>query len=126
MTELEFCKRSTEELTISGTSSTEAVELRVAGTADNDKELLDEVLGGVHAHVLAHATKLVRVDMRDLEFMSSSCIKSFVVWVEKIQALDAEKLYHVLILSSASHRWQRRSLSALSCFAADLIEVETS
>lgn len=64
------------------------------------------------------------VDLTRLEFMNSSCFKSFVAWIEQVQNLDPSEQYRIQFLSDPNMHWQRRSLKALSCFAADLITVE--
>jgi len=61
--------------------------------------------------------------LRQLEFMNSSCFKSFVSWVTDIQELDDAKRYKVRFLSNPTYHWQKRSLHSLRCFAVELITV---
>jgi len=69
--------------------------------------------------------KTVKVDLRQLEFMNSSCFKIFVAWLAQLRDLDAAKQYKIQIVSNPNLLWQRRSLAALSCFAVDLVTIET-
>ena len=66
------------------------------------------------------------VDLRDLEFMNSSCFKSFVTWITDIQELDAAHQYKVRFVSNPKMHWQKRSLHSLRCFAVELITVTES
>jgi hypothetical protein len=89
------------------------------------KEGLDGLLPRVHEEALRRSAAEVVVDFRKLEFMNSSCFKSFVTWISEVQELAPEKQYRLRLLSSPEMHWQRRSLHALRCFAVDLISVET-
>jgi hypothetical protein len=102
-----------------------AIRVRLAGSADTRvKAQLDQLLARVHGECLrAQATEVV-VDLRDLRFMSSSCLKSLVTWLGAVQDLDASAQYVIRFLSNPQTHWQRRSLAALSCFAISLIRVE--
>jgi hypothetical protein len=48
-----------------------------------------------------------------------------VSWIGQVQDLEAHRQYRIRFLSDDNKHWQRRSLGALSCFAVDLIQVET-
>ncbi|MDB4957395.1 MAG: hypothetical protein JWO36_4964, partial [Myxococcales bacterium] len=64
-------------------------------------------------------------DLRELEFMNSSCFKAFVAWIAMIRDLETDKQYRMHLLSNPNLHWQRRSLAALTCFAVDLVTIET-
>jgi len=99
--------------------------LRLVGNADMAaKDGLDSLLPRVHEQALAHQSPEVIVDFRELEFMNSSCFKSFVSWINEVTELDPDKQYKIRLLSKPELHWQRRSLHALRCFAIDLISVE--
>ncbi len=68
----------------------------------------------------------VVVDMRALEFMNSSCFKTFVSWISSLQEAPAGDQYKVRFLADERKHWQNRSLGALACFAVDLIRIETA
>jgi hypothetical protein len=57
--------------------------------------------------------------------VNSSCFKAFVVWLEHIQELEAGQQYHLRFYSDDTKAWQRRSLQALSCFAVELVHIES-
>jgi anti-anti-sigma factor len=100
--------------------------LELVGTADlRVQPQLDEFLGKVNLLAQDRASREVVVDLRKLEFMNSSCFKAFVSWIGELQEMDARRQYKVRFLSEPRMLWQRRSLHALSCFAVDLITIET-
>jgi hypothetical protein len=114
------------DFSASAAASGAELELRLTGNADmNAKESLDALLPRVHAEAQRLGVTEVKVDLRELEFMSSSCFKSFVTWISELQELEPEKQYRIRLLSRPETHWQRRSLHALRCFAIDLITIET-
>src|SRR3954451_24221550 len=99
------------------------IVLRLTGTADiAAQQHLEPLLGAVHAQVAALGVSRVQVDLRELQFMNSSCIKDVIVWLEKVR--KAEKAYLVTFLSSEARPWQRRSLQALQQFAKGIVSIE--
>jgi hypothetical protein len=100
--------------------------LTLQGTADASAVgPLAALMPRFHAEVVrAHGREVV-VDLLACEFMSSSCFKAFVAWIAQLQDSPPPQQYRVRLVSNPRIHWQRRSLRALSCFAADLITVET-
>lgn len=99
--------------------------LSLHGTADVQAEpALNELLGRVHAESQQAGAREVVVDMRALEFMNSSCFKSFITWIVAVRRLPATDRYNIRFLSSAAMHWQKRSLHALGYFGGDLVRVE--
>jgi hypothetical protein len=96
----------------------------LAGNADlNVKADLDRFVGAVHAEAQRTRAKEVMVDLKELEFMNSSCLKSFVWWITRVQELATPYQYRIVFVSSPSMYWQRRSLSALAGLASDLVSI---
>jgi hypothetical protein len=85
---------------------------------------VESVLAAVHDDAVRRGARQVVVDLTDLEFASSSCLKAFATWLHVIQQLADHARYQVRFVSSARHAWQRRSLGALVAFAADIASVE--
>jgi hypothetical protein len=103
-----------------------AVNVRLVGSAETMAVAsLGRLLGKVHGEAMRLAVREVTVDVRDLEFMNSSCFKAFVSWLSALQDLEPNKQYRIRFLSDARKHWQRRSLGALSSFATNLIQVDT-
>jgi hypothetical protein len=94
------------------------------GTADYSAiDALDMLLIRVHTDSKRLGVTEATVDLRDLEFMNSSCFKSFVTWITDIQELDPKEQYKVRFFSNSKMHWQKRSLHSLRCFAVELITV---
>lgn len=99
--------------------------ITMTGNADlRVKDELERFLEQVHTRVEASGERELAVDLRSLEFMNSTCFKSLLTWIGRIQSLAEDKRYRLRILSNPEMYWQRRSLHALRCFATDLITVE--
>ena len=99
--------------------------IRLTGTADvTAQQHLERLFDAAHAQALGLGVSQVQVDLRELSFMNSSCIKDVLVWLEKVR--NAEPRYLVTFLSSDAHPWQRRSLQALKQFARGVVSIEAS
>jgi hypothetical protein len=113
------------EFSAEGQVAARAITLKLIGNADlNVKAQLDRFVASVHEEALRISAEEVTVDLRRLEFMNSSCLKSFVWWISTVQDMGPGKTYRITFLSSPSMYWQRRSLNALACLATDLVSVQ--
>lgn len=79
----------------------------------------------LHAALTAARATLVIVDIAQLEFMNASSFNVFVTWVALVLEHAPENRYQIRFRSSPNILWQARSLRTLSCFATDLIEIES-
>ena len=115
-----------EQLLVRGREADGSLAVSLAGTADTAvREQLEEYFTQVHAEAVRLKTPTVVVDLRELEFMNSSCLKVFVAWLAHLRELETPAQYKVCFRSNPKLLWQRRSLAALSCFAIDLVTIET-
>lgn len=97
---------------------------KLSGTADlRVTDSVEAILTRVHQKAIELNIPEVQMDLRELEFMNSSCFKSFVSWISEVSDLTTGQ-YRIRFLSNPSILWQRRSLHALSCFAAELVTIE--
>jgi hypothetical protein len=101
-------------------------QLRLTGNADGSIVTpLTNLVHDLHDQILAaHATELA-IDIRSLEFMNATCFNVLVAWVSLINELPPEQRYLLRFSTNPAIPWQRRSLRTLSCFATDLVVVET-
>jgi hypothetical protein len=101
------------------------VAVKLIGTADmRAQRTIASVLRELHAEAMRLRSRKVSVDYRDLEFMNSSCFKEFITWLGDVRALPPSDKYTIRFLSDPRKHWQARSLSALSCFAVDVVEID--
>jgi hypothetical protein len=84
-------------------------------------EELGVFLTQVHVLAVERGVDRVVADMRDLEFLSSSCIKQTVNWV--LAASDAR--YRIHIVTSAQYRWQATSFATLRRLAPETVSMES-
>jgi hypothetical protein len=126
MSAIELPGVSGADFSCSSESEGTAITVTFKGNADiRAKDPLEAFLVKLHGEAQRLGAKSVAVDFRELQFMNSSCFKSFVSWIGGVQELPADRQYNIRFLSNAEMLWQRRSLHALRCFAVDLISIET-
>lgn len=101
-----------------------AIRAWLTGNADHLAiDAVEKLLAGVHAEAERLRVTEAVVDLRQLEFMSSSCFKVFVNWISNIVELECERRYKVQFVSNPKLHWQKRSLHSLRCFASDVISI---
>jgi anti-anti-sigma factor len=101
--------------------------LRVELSGNADHGVLPELeafVPRVHAEARATSVSEVVIDMTGLEFMNSSCFRTFVNWVGWIRSLEREHQYLLRFVATPHRHWQRPSLQALSCFAVNIVRID--
>jgi len=86
-------------------------------------DAVEMLLTRAHAEATRLGANEMVIDLRQLEFMNSSCFKCFLSWITDIQELATDQQYRVKFLSNPKLHWQKRSLHSLRCFAVELITV---
>jgi anti-anti-sigma factor len=125
MSALELPPVSADDFSASASLDGDTLTVRFSGNADmRTKSALDALLVKVHSEAQRLAVREVVINFHSLEFMNSSCFKSFVSWISDVRDLDVQKQYKIRFLSKPELLWQRRSLHALRCFAVDLISID--
>ena len=130
MSQLQLGKVGDKEFWIEPTiepnaAGSERIRVKLHGTADvRALAHLEQLAPKLHDEVLRLGMKDVVIDVTTLEFMNSSCMKTFVTWIGLDQQLEPAQQYRIHFVSNPEIHWQRRSLHALSRFAADLVTVE--
>jgi hypothetical protein len=81
------------------------------------------LLSAMHERAGELGVELVVVDFSALEFMSASCLRSFITWINQLQELPSDRQYHIRFVANPDLPWQRRSVHALKCFATELISI---
>lgn len=101
------------------------VALTLSGCAESDSlETLNHALIALHEDAIHTPTRTSIVDVRALEFATSSALRLLVTWLQRVQALDGHQRYQVVFRSNPKHSWQRRSLGTLAVFAAGIVQIE--
>jgi hypothetical protein len=116
----------TPELAARASADDRHVLLTLEGSADpRFVRPLGELLGRVHDAIVEGLAREVVVDLRGVDAMSAPCFKTFVAWIVHVQGLGRAARYRIRFVSDGTKPWQRRNLGALSCFAVDLVRVES-
>jgi anti-anti-sigma factor len=119
---LEF---STKEFSAAATIAGQSIEVVFRGNADmRAVPGLEDLVPKIHAQAQRMKVAEVAVDMGGLEFMNSSCFRVFVNWLNWVRDLMPEDRYIVRFRSAPGRHWQRPSLSALACFASEVVRVD--
>jgi hypothetical protein len=110
-------------LALQSSAESTSIAVKMSGNADMDGiPVLEAFLLTLHRDAVATSTHHVDVDIRELYFMNSSCLKALVTWITKVQALPAAARYEIHFASNPSLSWQHRSLTALRCVALELVK----
>ena len=114
------------ELQAEATLDGNTLELKLTGTADlRSCDQLASIVDRIDAEATEHKCQEVVVNLVKLEFMNSSCFKTLVSWINRVQSRNPNDRHKICFRSSDDMLWQRRSLNVLRSFAPDLIEVTT-
>jgi len=62
------------------------------------------------------------VDVSELYFMNSSCLKAFASWIHQVDSSQCP--HRIKLLSNARQHWQRRSLDTPRRLAPAVIDIE--
>ena len=102
-----------------------ALVITVSGNGDMAAvEPLAVYLKQVHTVVTDLSMSSVEFDFRDLYFLNSSCLKSFVTWIRDMSGHEVGS-FHVRFITNPKLYWQRRSLEALQRLAPSVVRVES-
>jgi hypothetical protein len=103
----------------------DAVELRLAGSADfrSDAALAD-LLARVDEEARRAGRRLVRVDLRSLDFMNSSSFKRLISWLLAAQQHPEDQRYAVRLRVRSSVYWQRRSIPAIGLVCGEAVAID--
>src|SRR4051812_43278047 len=94
--------------------------VKLSGNGDAEAvSPLDRFLTQLHQKLMeANATSVV-VDLGDLYFMNSSCLKAFVAWIYKVRTTGNP--YRIRLQLNPRQRWQRRGLEPLQRLAPAVV-----
>src|SRR5689334_217909 len=96
---------------------------RFSGTGEAEgAAVLDRFLAQLHQQALSRELREVTLELMELEFINSSCLKAMVAWIYKV---DTEgRPYKIRLLRDASLHWQRTSIATLQRLAPEVVVIE--
>jgi anti-anti-sigma factor len=113
------------EFNAAGERDDERLCVKLRGHADvGAKSALDGFVAQVDREASADWVSEVVVDLRRLDFMNSSCLKTLVTWLNNVRQRPADEQYSIRFLRDQNAYWQERSLDALKAFAPGIVKVE--
>ncbi len=80
---------------------------------------LDRFLKLLHKNLIDGKNETIAVDLSDLYFMNSSCLKAFVSWIYKVNTTG--RPYQIRLQMNPRQPWQRRSLEPLKRLAPAVV-----
>jgi hypothetical protein len=117
-------KTSENRLRTEAALSPGVLDVYLSGTADvNVLPELDAFLSDVHATASRARVTSVTVDISALQFINSSCLKSFITWMTTAQAMN-EGRYMITFLFQRQSPRQGRTFGALAALAGDGVQVK--
>jgi hypothetical protein len=108
-------------LVLSTSGSVPVVKLSGNGDAEAVSPL-DRSLSLLHHNLTVANAKSVVVDLCDLYFLNSSCLKAFVSWIYTVRT--AQTPYGICLRLNARQRWQRRGLEPLQRLAPSIVSLD--
>src|SRR5262245_19206709 len=116
----------TEAFSAAATLGDRSIAVELTGNADaRVAPGLEGFVPNIHTQACRLKVDEVAVDLTGLEWMSSSCFGVIATWLSWIRRLPDDERYLVRFRAAADRDWQRPTLSALACFADDLVTVDT-
>ncbi len=99
------------------------LRISVAGTVEMREpgELLNPYWTMIDEEARRHGIKRVEVDLRDLNFMNSSGILTFVRWITRAKGHAAGAGYTLVLQYDRNVTWQRTSIPTLAKLAPNVV-----
>lgn len=99
------------------------MRINVAGTVEMREpgELLNPYWTMIDEEARRHGIKRVEVDLRDLNFMNSSGILTFVRWITRAKGHPADASYTLVLKYDRNVTWQRTSIPTLAKLAPNVV-----
>jgi hypothetical protein len=99
--------------------------VRISGSGDTlGVPVLERFLRQLHQQVVERGVTQVTVELGDLAFINSSCLKALVSWIYLVDTNG--RPYTIRLLRDATMRWQKNSLATLQRLAPEVVRVEDS
>ena len=94
--------------------------VRLSGNGDTAAvDILDGFLKDLHGQLLVTNCSQVQVDLVELYFMNSACVRTFASWIHKVKTEGTP--YRVHLKTNARQAWQRRSLEPIKRLAPNVV-----
>ena len=113
-----------EGFSIRPTLASSVLKIALKGSADMEaRPSLSQFVLQTHEEAERLSVTEVVVDVHELYFINSVCLKSFVVWIDRLSNTDPSNRYRLTFLVDSHLHWQDRSILALQRMAPDIVYV---
>jgi hypothetical protein len=103
----------------------DGARVRFSGSGDTEGvALFERFLGLLHEEVVTLGHKQIAVDLEQLTFINSSCLKALVSWIYKVDT--SGRPYTIRLVRNPRMHWQKSSLSTLQRLAPQVVIIEDS
>lgn len=104
-------------------SDNRSPSVKFSGNGDSEAiEAVDRFLKALNKQLLVGGQLSVSVNLTELYFMNSSCLKAFVAWIYGVN--EAGRPYKIHLLTNPRLHWQKRSLETLKRLAPEVVKIE--
>jgi hypothetical protein len=113
-----------EGFSIKPTLMTSAIKIELRGSADNaSKDAFSQFVDVVHSEAEhLHMSEII-VDVHELYFINSMCLKVFVQWIDRLVNMPSHRRYTLTFLVDQHLHWQDRSILALQRMAPEFVRI---
>lgn len=109
--------------TLSCVQDSSTPRLRFTGNCDYEAVApLGAFLKEVNEVMLASDHASVSIDLEELSFMNSSCLKAMVSWIYGVN--ETGQKYTIRLLTNPRLHWQKRTMRTLQRLAPQVVEIE--
>lgn len=104
----------TENLALTPELSGDTLQVHLKGNADSaSNDAFGLFVSKLHSEAQRLRVREVKLDLNELYFMTSSCIKCFVTWIGFITVAPPAQQYKINFVVNPNLRWQKRNLDVL-------------
>lgn len=101
---------------------TDKPKIKITGNGDADAvRPLETYFRRLHKELSSSHFRSVHVDLEEMFFMNSSCLKAFVSWIHRVDSEGGK--YTIELLMNPRLPWQKRSLATLQRLAPRVVSI---
>ena len=124
MSELRLSPVIMEGFSIKLNLESSVLKVVLRGSADMEaRPSLSQFVPLAHAEAERLSVDEVVIDVHELDFINSVCLKSLVVWIDLLANSSEKPRYRLTFLVDSHLHWQDRSILALQRMAPDIVQV---
>jgi hypothetical protein len=117
---------SSQNFAATVTSEGTRLTVKMTGNWDmNAVAFFDEFVRALESEASRRAAAEVIIHVGEVEFITSSCFKSFVRWFAALRRLPPAHQYHIKFYTNTKLPWQRRSLEPLVDLGEGRVAIES-